>query len=318
MPRFFKEGSVNGHHVEVVLVTKKIAILIHSFFNTPESMIEVEEFLRSDPVLGQQYDEIWRISYYDSERGLDQTKPHNLFTPIYEHDDPEDHSLTRKAFEQIEWNAMPVADANVRFDLIGHSLGGLIIRCLIQYFSERKNGHVTLAGHPVENLILLGTANRGSSLASRLATATLPLQLIIDTFKLIHDLADAKIDEDDLFKFYTYEFHQFSWQSDWIKRLNRDFKSYQKLRWATVRGVVKSDLLSDLWNGLVFWRIQFRKEFPFIHFGPLPNDGIIEARSVPLPGAKNFTVKPCAHHELVQWKNSQNGVKVAQTVKSIL
>ena len=242
-----------------------------------------------------------------------------MFTPIYEHEDPGDHSLARKAFEEIEWRANSLADDRIQFDLLGHSLGGLVIRCLIQYFSEKNGTIVTLAGHPVDNLVLLGTANKGSALASRLAKVTLPLQLIIDTFKLIHDLADdGSISEDDLFKFYSYEFHQFSWKSPWIKRLNRDFKPYQHLNWTTVRGIVKNNLLSSLWNGFVFWKFYLRRDFPFIHFGPLPNDGIIETRSVPLPGARNLKFKPCAHHELIQWKTSESGRKVASSLRSVI
>ena len=299
-------------------MSKKIAILIHGFYNTPESMNEIENFIRTDPVLKKIYVDIWNISYYDSKRGLDQTRPHNIFTPIYQHNDPHDDSLAKKAFQEIKDMANSLNDEDISLDLIGHSLGGLVIRCLVQYFTEKKDNHIFLANFPINNLILLGTANKGSQIASKLAKTTLPLQIAINSFKLLYDLADGEIEEDDLFNFHSYQFHQFSWNSSWIKQINKDFKPFKHLNWITVRGITKGNLLYDLWNGWTLWRINFRKDFPFIHIGPLPNDGLIEARSVPLPGAKNFTVKNCSHHELIKWESSPCGKKVAQILVKFL
>jgi pimeloyl-ACP methyl ester carboxylesterase len=98
--------------------------------------------------------------YRDARPGGEPGAVHHVFTYDWRRDLVES---ARRLGETLDRLAERRGDPDARFNLIGHSMGGLLARHYLRYGGKEPGGPVTWAGaRRVENLILVATPNGGS------------------------------------------------------------------------------------------------------------------------------------------------------------
>ncbi|OLS16561.1 MAG: hypothetical protein HeimC3_53070 [Candidatus Heimdallarchaeota archaeon LC_3] len=259
------------------------------------------------------FDKTWNLSYYDSDHGLDLTKKHHIGTPIFNLDS-NSVSLVKNLYHQLitkvdNLNSEEIID----FSVIAHSMGGLVIRALVQYKTSYKNGIVWLTDKvSISTIALLGTPNHGTNLAKE--WITIPAEIIIDTitdffsiisgsFSLVHINNNSQM-------------AQMVKNSRLLKELNKK-EGIEGVKVITLRGMDnRLGLFPNLWEPFFFWKIRIDSNFPWIHIGVIKNDGIVHADSVPLKGKniKNYTVIEANHQEMLNWITDSAGIQVKEKI----
>ncbi len=292
---------------------KHIAILVHGFAGKKKYMQEIETTLKKAPY-DQIYDEVANISIYNSDYGLDFRQPYDLKTPIF--DERTDQTLTHFFLEQIIAKLQNYQE-EVALDIYAHSMGGLVTRAMIKYLLKaNKDSEIWIENGLIKNVFLLGTPNRGTRLAQR--AVNIPADIFITGLNLLLELPSRGISSED-WQILNSQFMQMIPSSSFLKQLNKRSKAIETaIKWTTIRGLKSTGLLGIVWQPFLFRRFWVNRHFPFLHVGVIPNDGVVDADSVPLAYATNLTIPNATHMDLLKWETGGPGKNVEKMLKSII
>ncbi|MCK4848117.1 MAG: hypothetical protein KAT16_03755 [Candidatus Heimdallarchaeota archaeon] len=282
--------------------SNRVAVLVHGFVGKKTFMKEVEASLCEAP-----FDKIYRkvinLSLYSSSYGLDLSKPYDITTPIYSDEISQTlaHFLLNQITDELE-------DGQV-LDVYAHSLGGLVTRAMIRYLFNAT-------GMSVKNVILLGVPNQGTRLAQKIMT--IPADILMTVLNILFEIPSGELGSDNLVLFRS-QFMQLLPNSPFLKALNKPLLEIEKsIQWITVRGLKSTGQLAVIWQPFLFRKFWVNRRFPFLHKGMIPNDGVVDAESVPLNFAMNFTVPNATHMDLLSWKSKSSGKDVQKLLKPII
>lgn len=294
--------------------SKRIAICCHGFLGEPGMLQEIEATLMEHP-LNQIYDKVANISYYSSKYGINFTQPFDLKTPIY--DETTKQTLAHNLFTQISL-ILKEYDEEVFLDIYAHSMGGLVTRSMIKYLSKKKSTGIWISNGVIKNIFLLGTPNHGTRLAQR--AINIPADIIITGLNLLLELPDGITSED--LQILNSQFMQMVPNSSFLRQLNKSSEDIEKsINWVTVRGlqwIRQLGWFPVVWQPFLFRKFWIDHHFPFLHIGVIPNDGLVDARRVPLKFATNLTVPSATHMDLLNWKTKKSGQQVLKLLKPII
>ncbi len=277
----------------------RIAILVHGFAGKTGFMKEIEQYL-SDSSFAEIYNEVLNVSYYDSKYGLDFSRTYDLKTPIY---DPDTEQTLSSNFLNLINSVIQNQKETVCVDIFAHSMGGLVTRALVKFLLPKRK-----MNFQVSRVFLLGTPNRGTRLAQRVIN--IPTDIILTGLNLALELPRGGISMND-WQILKSQFIQMVPNSKFLKNLSKRLTEEEKrIKWYTVRGLNSSGLLEAVWQPFLFRKISITRKFPFIHIGLIPNDGVVDAASVPLKHAKNLTVPGATHMDLLKWNSKKSGRQV--------
>lgn len=292
----------------------RIAICCHGFLGETGMLQEIEATLTEDP-FNQIYDQVANISYYSSKYGLNFSQPYDLKTPIY--DETTKQTLTHNFFAQI-CLILKDYDEKVNLDIYAHSMGGLVTRSMVKYLSKEKSTGIWIRNGLIKNIFLLGTPNHGTRLAQR--AINIPADILITGLNLLFELPDGISSED--WQILNSQFMQMVPNSTFLKQLNEPSKSIEKtINWVTVRGlqwIRQLGWFPVVWQPFLFRKFRIDRHFPFLHVGIIPNDGLVDAKRVPLKFATNLTVPSATHMGLLDWKTKKSGKQVLNLLKPII
>lgn len=296
----------------------RIAILVHGFLGRKGMMDEIDEKLSNDPY-DKYYDKVINISYYDSPFGIDFSQTYDIRTPIYEENSKitltsNFYSKLRSKLKELEKEDK---DEKIKIDIFAHSMGGLVTRAMICYHSQIRKRSVWLTSKiRIKRVIFLGTPNHGTRLAQKMFT--MPADILISGLNILFEIPRGGLTSDD-FKVLNTQFQQMVPRSDFIKDLDKKTKNLKKrVKWITVTGLNSSGILGLVWQPFIFKRFWINLKFPFIHRGMIPNDGIVNASSVPLKNAINLEIKKATHMDLLKWNSKKPGKKVEEILRPII
>ena len=293
---------------------KRIAICCHGFLGETGMLQEVEATLSEDP-FSQIYDNVANISYYSSKYGLNFTQPFDLKTPIY--DENTKQTLAHHFFAQIS-RLLKAYDEEVSIDIFAHSMGGLVTRSMVKYLSKKRSTGVWIKNGIIKNIFLLGTPNHGTRLAQR--AINIPADVIITGLNMLFELPEGVASED--IQLLNSQFMQMVPNSSFLKQLNIPSKDIEKsINWVTIRGlewIRQLGWFPVVWQPFIFRKFWIDGKFPFLHIGIIPNDGLVDARRVPLKFATNLTVPSATHMDLLNWKTKKSGRQVLKLLKPII
>ena len=292
---------------------KRVAICCHGFLGDTGMLEEIEATLSEKP-FDQIYDRVANISYYSSKHGVNFTQPYDLKTPIYSSNT--DQTLSHHFFAQIS-SILKDFEEEVNLDIYAHSMGGLVTRSMVKYLAKERNGGIWIRNGLINNVFLFGTPNHGTRLAQR--SINIPVDILMTGLNLLLELPDDVSKED--WQLFKSQFMQMVPKSAFLKQLNQRSKFIEEsINWVTIRGMSWVRQLG--WLPMV-WQPFFRKfwidsHFPFFHIGIIPNDGLVEAKRVPLKFATNVTVPSASHMSMLYWKTKKSGRKVLKLLKPII
>ena len=292
----------------------KILLLLHGFLGKLSNMAEIEETIKESK--DNPFDYIWNINYYDSDYGLDVTKKYSIRTPIYD-SSMKDNCLVESLYTTLKSKMLELPNETIELSVIAHSMGGLVIRSLIQNKCSLYEGKQRLFDNCfITNVLLLGTPNHGTLLANK--WLYLPVQELIDYLKFIFNLPHS-ISLRELFK-NNSQMAQMETNSPFLKELN-NIETIRGVSITTVSGLNnKFRYLPFLWEPFIFWKIHLNSTFPWIHIGQISSDGVVEAKSVPLKGQniQNIYIKEANHLTMLSWRTENAGRLVYSKVKNII
>lgn len=291
---------------------KHIAILVHGFAGKKKYMQEMENTLKKAPY-DQIYDHVANISIYNSAYGLDFRQSYDLKTPIF--DERTDQTLAHFFLEQII-SELQNYQEEVVLDIYAHSMGGLVTRAMITHLLRTKNDNeIWIENGLIKNVFLLGTPNHGTRLAQR--AVNIPADIFITGLNLLFELPSGGISSED-WQILNSQFMQMIPTSSFLKQLNKRSKAIETaIKWNTIRGLKSTGLLGIVWQPFLFRRFWVNRRFPFLHVGVIPNDGVVDADSVPLAYATNLTVPKATHMDLLKWETAAPGKEVEKKVRSL-
>ncbi|MFX0183384.1 MAG: alpha/beta hydrolase [Candidatus Hodarchaeota archaeon] len=291
-----------------------IAICCHGFLGEKGMLKEIEDTLKEEP-FDQIYHRVSNITYYSSKYGINFTRPYDLKTPIYKKDT--DQTLAHNLFVKI-CSILKDYNEEVNIDIFAHSMGGLVTRSMIKYLSKEKNNGIWIKNGLIRNVFLLGTPNYGTRLAQHVIN--IPVDILLTGLNLLLELPDEVTSED--LQILNSQFIQMTPNSSFLRQLNRRSKNVEKsINWITVRGlkwVRQLGWLPMVWQPFFFRKIRINRQFPFLHVGIIPNDGLVDASRVPLKYATNLTVPTATHMDLLYWKSKPSGKQVLNLLKPII
>lgn len=291
---------------------KQIAFLVHGFAGKKGFMQEIESSLQENPY-DQVYDHVTNISFYSSSYGLDLSQPYDLKSPIY--DKSTNRTLAHFFLEQIiaELDNYP---QEISLDIYAHSMGGLVTRAMIKYLLEDKEeNEIWIKNGIIRNIFLLGTPNHGTRLAQR--AINIPADLFVTGLNIMLELPRGGISSKD-WQILNSQFMQMIPNSSFLEQLNERSKDIeQSIKWVTIRGLKSTGLLGIAWQPFLFRKFHFDSHFPFLHIGLVPNDGVVNANSVPLKYATNLTIPNATHMDLLKWKTKSVGREVKELIQPI-
>ncbi|NHJ02887.1 MAG: hypothetical protein EAX86_12190 [Candidatus Heimdallarchaeota archaeon] len=270
----------------------RLAILIHGFAGKTGFMNEIEAVLK-DPPFNESYLEIRNLSFYASKHGLDVSHTFDIRTPIYSQ--TTDLSLAHHLSKQI-LHIFSSFESPPQLDIFAHSMGGLVARSMVHFL--RLDEKI-----PIKNIFLMGTPNYGTRMAQKIFT--IPADFVITGLNILLELPQGNITPNE-WNLMKSQFIQMDPDSSFLKQLN-SLKPIETIKWFTVRGLKSTGQLGIIWQPILFNKFWFDDKFPFIHIGQIPNDGLVEASSVPLPYAMNFTVPEATHMDLLKWRSRSAG-----------
>jgi hypothetical protein len=107
--------------------------------------------------------------------------------------------------------------------------------------------------------------------------------------------------------------------SNFLKNLNKELTKGEKaVKWFTIRGLNSSGLLESVWQPFLFRKLWINRKFPYLHIGLIPNDGVVDADSVPLKHAENLTVPSATHMDLLKWNSKKSGKLVRDLLSPLI
>lgn len=294
----------------------RVAILVHGFLGNKGMMNEIEKNLSNDPY-DKYYDKILNISYYGSPFGIDMTKTFDLRTPIFEKDSSQ--TLTSNFHKKLlsKLQELESSTKNIKLDIYAHSMGGLVTRAMICYHAKVRKRSVWLTSNiRIKRVFFLGTPNHGTRLAQKVFT--MPIDILISGLNILFEIPGGGLTAED-FKVLNTQFQQMVPKSNFLCDLEKKTNKLKKrVKWVTVRGLNSSGILGIIWQPFIFKRFWIDNKFPFIHRGMIPNDGIVNANSVPLKNALNLEIPKATHMDLIKWNSNKAGIKVEELLRTII
>ncbi|MHA2173304.1 MAG: esterase/lipase family protein [Candidatus Hodarchaeales archaeon] len=285
----------------------RVAFLIHGFAGKKGFMNEIEESLCKSP-FKKIYNQIFNVSFYNSKHGLDFSRPYDLRTPIY---DPSLSQNLAQFFFEIINKTLNKFQSTVYIDIYAHSMGGLVTRAMIKYIFPKDNHKLI-----IERVFLLGSPNHGTRLAKKFIN--IPTDILLTGLNLALELPRGGIKLSD-WQILNSQFMQMVPKSEFLQRLNSPLTVLElSIKWYTIRGLNSSGLLESVWQPFLFRKIWINGNFPFLHIGIIPNDGVVDAESVPLKHAKNILVVEATHMNLLKWISNEAGAKVLKKLKGFI
>jgi hypothetical protein len=283
----------------------RVAILVHGFVGKKSFMEEIEQSFCEAP-FDKIYKKVLNFSLYSSRYGLDLSKPYDITTPIYSKGLKE--TLSNYLLTQIT-TELKHEQSKIILDIYAHSLGGLVTRAMIRYlFNEKRI--------VIKNVVLLGTPNHGTRLAQKIMT--IPADLLMNALNIIFEIPSGELDRNNLV-FFRSQFMQLLPKSPFLKALNKPLlKKEQSIQWITVRGLKSTGQLGVIWQPFLFRKFWINRKWPFIHRGMIPNDGVVDAASVPLKFGINFTIPNATHMDLLSWKTKSAGKEIQKLLKPLI
>ncbi len=285
----------------------RVAVLIHGFAGKKKFMGEIEQCLVEAP-FNEVYKEIFNMSYYNSRHGLDFSQPYDLRTSIY---DPKVPQNLSQFFYKSILSTIENYQSPVYIDVFAHSMGGLVTRAMVKYILSKINQKFR-----INRVFMLGTPNHGTRLAQRLIN--IPSDIFLTGLNLLLELPRGGVDMTDL-QILNSQFMQMTQKSLFLRELNGPLTNVEKsIKWVTVRGLNSSGLLEAIWQPFIFRKVRINRNFPFVHIGMIPNDSVVDADSVPLKHARNFTVPGANHMNLLKWISEESGQEVRSVLQPII
>ncbi|MHA1945317.1 MAG: esterase/lipase family protein [Candidatus Hodarchaeales archaeon] len=283
----------------------RVAVLVHGFVGKKGFMKEIEQSLSEAP-FDVIYKKVFNFSLYSSSYGLDLSKPYDITTPIYIKGLKQ--TLASFLLAQIT-TELKGEHQKVRLDIYAHSLGGLVSRAMIRYlFSELRI--------IINNVILLGTPNHGTRLAQKIMT--IPADILMTALNILFEIPSGELGSDNLVLFRS-QFMQLLPNSPFLKALNKSLlEKEQSIQWITVRGLKSTGQLGVIWQPFLFRKFWINRKWPFFHRGMIPNDGVVDAASVPLKFGINFTIPNATHMDLLSWKTKSSGRDIKKLLKPLI
>lgn len=286
-------------------MVSRSAIVLHGFLGDTSMMEEVASKLTELGI----YKVIHNLSYYDSRNGLDISKTFDVRTPIFQHNTTE--TLTHNLFHKLS-NLLKTTEV----DFFAHSMGGLVTRAMLRYLAIRSNASLKIGESIVKNVFLIGTPNHGTLLAKKFFN--FPGDLMATSLNLLLDLPRGMVTEDDL-QLFRSQFVQMIPKGDFLHELNAKDNFVEKaVKWFTFRGLNAEGLLGLVWQPVIFRKYWLNRPFPFVKTLPIPNDGVVNSDSVPLPYASNYAIEEATHMDLVRWSSKEPGRDVWTIVKDLI
>ena len=290
---------------------RRVAFLIHGFFSSANDLEEIAIALQDE----QLFDHIVLIDLYDSPKGLNFLKHPNILSPIH------DPAFGKKALDQFVLYQLlhhqneiitTTGDKNLELYFFCHSLGGLVIRSVLQNLLQPTdsgpNGSLYIGQGRVRAVITLGTAHQGSYLGTAFSVLRLPLQSIFEVNKTIFSIMGKMIEKEAVPR-KKLAMSQFSKASDFIKHLNVTFDALpHDIFWISVAGRVNEQ--DNVTIPIAFRRLLKNS----------PNDGVIEVSATILPNFRqlHILVDDCSHGDLIRWKSTKGGAEVWSILKHVL
>ncbi|MHA2096805.1 MAG: esterase/lipase family protein, partial [Candidatus Hodarchaeales archaeon] len=285
----------------------RIAILVHGFAGKTGFMNEIEQCLTQSSFTNF-YDEVINVSYYNSKYGLDFSRPFDLKTPIY---DPETEQTLSTHFLSLIQSSIQDRQPPVCIDIFAHSMGGLVTRAMIKFLIPKKERNFHFS-----RVFLLGTPNHGTRLAKRIIN--IPTDLLLTGLNIALELPRGGVSMSD-WQILKSQFIQMIPTSKFLKNLNKQLTNEEKaVKWYTVRGLNSYGLLESVWQPFLFRKFWLNRKFPFFHIGLIPNDGVVDAMSVPLKHAVNLTIPSATHMDLLKWNSKKSGILVRDLLTPII
>ncbi len=285
--------------------SNRVAVLVHGFVGKKTFMREIENSLSEAP-FDKIYKKVLNLSLYSSSYGLDLSKAYDIATPIYT--DKIKQTLAHFLLAQIT-SELQHEQENVILDIYAHSLGGLVTRAMIRYLFANT-------GMSVKNVILIGTPNHGTRLAQKIMTV--PADILMTALNILFEIPTGELGSDNLVLFRS-QFMQLLPNSPFLKNLNKPLLEIeQSIQWITVRGLKSTGQLGVIWQPFLFRKFWVNRKFPYLHKGIIPNDGVVDAESVPLKFAINLTSPNATHMDLLSWKSKSSGEDVQKLLKPLI
>jgi hypothetical protein len=248
------------------------------------------------------------VSYYNSKYGLDFSQPYDLKTPIY---DPETEQTLSNHFLNIICSKTKKHKTPICVDIFAHSMGGLVTRAMIKFLTPPADENLRFS-----RVFLLGTPNHGTRLAQRIIN--IPTDLLLTGLNIALEIPRGGVSISD-WHILKSQFIQMVPTSNFLKDLNRELtKEENAVKWFTVRGLNSSGLLESVWQPFLFRKIRLNRKFPYLHIGMIPNDGVVDAASVPLKHAINLTIPSATHMDLLKWNSKSSGKMVRDLLTSYI
>ena len=283
----------------------RIAVLVHGFVGKKDFMEEIKQSFNETP-FDMVYKKVFNFSLYSSRYGLDLSKPYDITTPIYVKGLKE--TLANFLLSQII-TELKHEQRQIMLDIYAHSLGGLVTRAMIRYLFNEKS-------IVIKNVVLLGTPNHGTRLAQKIMT--IPADILMTTLNVLLEIPSGELGSDNLVLFRS-QFMQLLPNSSFLKALNKPLlEKEQSIQWITVRGLKSTGQLGVIWQPFLFRKFWINKKWPFLHRGMIPNDGVVDAASVPLEFGVNFTIKNATHMDLLSWKSKPVGKEIQKLLKPLI
>jgi hypothetical protein len=283
----------------------QVAVLVHGFVGKKAFMKEIEQSLNEAP-FDKIYSKVINLSLYSSSYGLDLSKPYDITTPIYT--EKMDQTLAHFLFNQIN-TELKHEKENTVLDIYAHSLGGLVTRAMIKYLFPKT-------GKSIKNVVLLGTPNHGTRLAQKIMTV--PADILMTALNILFEIPSGELGNDNLVPFRS-QFMQLLPNSHFLKALNKPLLEIeQSIQWITVRGLKSTGQLGVIWQPFLFRKFWLNRKFPYLHKGMIPNDGVVDAESVPLKFGVNFTIPNATHMDLLSWKSKSSGKDIQKLLKPLI
>ena len=193
----------------------------------------------------------------------------------FKHNIPE---LAEELFTSINTNRDSWEfEANGEIDIIGASMGGLIVRKFIQ---DKMIGNNLLQTERwgrlrIRNVLLIATPNKGCKIVDRLQSPFIQILLRLmygkKNFSKSEQFLQISAGNQPVFgKFMRLFSKKETAKNEFIEKLNSASLTPGTIRWITIRGT------KSQW----FTKSVYRKKSP--------NDGVVEAADVILPGAENI------------------------------
>ena len=286
----------------------KILLILHGFLGFTDMMKEIEESFHSEY---KYFDHIWNLTYYDSPSGLDLNQPFNIGTSVFEEESK--ISLVENLYVKL-LKDINLLNSSEKIDIIviAHSLGGLVIRALIKYKCTFKaNKQWVNENCSISSIFLLGPPNHGTYIADK--WVVIPAETLIELLTKLLNIYDPGLKKSHIVN--KSQMSQMETGSEFLRHLNRE-ESIKGCRVYTFRGSAnKTDFFSIIFQP-IFLKFWYDCNFPWLHFREIKNDGIVQAKSVPLKGKniQNFLIENSNHINLIEWKTNPAGKIIKEII----